>query len=551
MLQNIHVKNIALIKEIDIDFSDGLNVVTGETGAGKSLILGSVAMGVGLNSSKEIVTEGESEALIELTFSVHSKEVKKILKDNDIELDDDIIILQRKINKNRITNRINFQSVSLSLLKEVGAKLIQIHGQHDNQLLLNKKEHTRLLDCYGGIELIALLDEYRIGYNKLSKIEKDITQLEITRDNRARDIDYFEYVIEEIDQAGLQVGEDAELRDEYKHLIAIRNSSDDINRAYGAISDVGYDAVSDALSYMQKTVNADKAFGDIYSQLVEVEILLSDIVSDLSSIKDDYCFDQERFDIIDERIDLLDSLKKKYGTTLEDVIKFRDEIEEKLEISKNSVTLLKKLYTDREELLLELNSKALSIRKKRKEACKKMEEKMSEILEELNFQQVRFKVVLEELTYLGENGLDSIELYISTNVGYDLKPLSKVASGGELSRIMLAIQSIISDLYVVDSMIFDEIDAGISGKTATMVAKRLKEMSENKQIICVTHLAQIAAVGDTHFKIDKLTDNGVTTTQLEKLNEEKSVEEVARLLSGIELTETTIQNARELKELFS
>lgn len=549
MLQNIHVKNIALIEEIDIRLNRGLNIVTGETGAGKSLIIGSVAVGLGAKVPGDFVTEGESEALIELTFTNLSPEVRELLKEKDIPADDDEVLIQRRITKGRTVNRINFQTVNLTTLREIGTLLIQIHGQHDNQMLLNRRIHIEILDRYAGEALAEAKEEYTEHYRRYESLQREISELEGASDTRAKDIDYFRYVMDEIDEAGIRIGEDEELKEEYRHLVLMKNSYEDIHTAWQALQGSVGDGISEAVRSLSKVSESSEAAAGAYEQAVELEILLQNLSGDLESLRDETDFNEEMFQKIDARIDVLNHLKRKYGDSLENVLNYREELEERYEKLLHLDETLERLKREYESVERELRDAARRLSGLRSEAARHMETDIIAVLEELNFLQVRFEIREERLERFTPQGTDAVEFWISTNVGHALKPLAEVSSGGELSRIMLAIQSVITEMFSMDSMIFDEIDAGISGKTATMVAKRLRKMAEKKQIICITHLPQLAAVGDVHYKIYKEVSGGLTRTRLGELTEEESLHEVARLLGGMEITESALENARELKRL--
>lgn len=547
MLNNIHVKNIALIKEIDINFENGLNILTGETGAGKSLIIGSVALGLGAKIPKDYIFLGEEEALIELTFTEVSEDVKKILEENGILSEDNTVIFQRRVTRTRTVNRINFTTVSLAFLREVGSKLMQIHGQHDNQILLNKDTHIDILDSYAGNDLGKLLDNYKIKFSKLINIHSEIKRLGKLEESRSRDIDYYKFVIEEIDDINPIIGEDDELKNKYNMMVDLQNSHDTAEYVTDQIGNIALVAVSSAVSSFSKIKEINDNSKNVYKALLEAEDVIKNVSKETDSFLDSIDFDEEEFDILDNRVDQLDTLKKKYGGSLEKVMLYKEEITEKLEELISMDQRLVDLKKERIMLAKDIGELADKITEIRKKYAYEMQNKIKTLLEELNFLQVKFEFRFSKSNKLQSNGQDEVEMFISTNVGHDLRPLGEVSSGGELSRIMLAIQSIISDVYSVGSIIFDEIDAGISGKTGIMVAKRLKEMAKSLQIVCITHLPQIAGVGDVHYKIEKMVEQGSTNTKLTKLDEEESIKEVARLLGGLDITEATLQNAKELR----
>lgn len=549
MLENIHVKNIALIKEIDINLSSGLNIITGETGAGKSLIIGSVSLGLGARIPKDYIFAGENEALIELTFSGITEEVSKILEENDIEVENDTVIIQRRVTKTKTVNRINYMTVPLALLRQIGSKLMQIHGQHDNQVLLNKSSHIEILDAYAGKELCEVMNRYKSAFTKLIAVHGEIKKISSMSTNKDRDFDYYSYVLEEIDDADPELGEDEKLKEVYDNMINLQNSYDSCNNALYEIREVASSAVGNAISQLGRYKTIDAGISEIYSALMEVDDSLSIIGDDIDKFLSNINFDEEEFQKIDKRVDKLDALKRKYGGSIQNVLNYRDEAEKILDTFKNMDERLSELKKERVKVGKEVEKLANEITEIRKKYAIELQKKIIKNLEELNFLQVKFEFIFTNIGKFLSQGQDEVEMYISTNVGHDMKPLSNVSSGGELSRIMLAIQSIISNLYSVGGIIFDEVDAGISGKTGVMVAARLKEMAENMQVICITHLPQLAAVGDVNYKIEKDIVSGVTTTKLTELDEEGTIAEVARLLGGMEITEATMQNARELRNI--
>ncbi len=546
MLENIHVKNIALIKEIDISFGSGLNIITGETGAGKSLIIGSVNIGLGAKVPKDYIFLGEEEALVELTFSQISKEVREILSDNDIPIEDDTVVIQRRITKTRTVNRINYTTVSLAILKMIGTKLMQIHGQHDNQILLNKSSHIDILDAFAGEELKSIKDQYKNKFSELLDVHSEIKNLLSKKETRDRDIDYMSFVVDEIEKVNPQIGEDEKLREKYNNMVDLQNSYDGSLEAYNCITNIVQNEIGNAKLNFNKIKDLDIDATQIFEDLLNIEELIKDVKKSIESYIEKIDFNEEEFNLIDNRIDKLDSLKNKYGGSIKSIIDLKSNYLENLDVLRSFDEKLLELKKKRTLIGKDVDRLAQQMSETRKRYALLMEEKIITLLEELNFIQVKFKFNIINTGKLHSNGYDDVQMYISTNVGHDLKPLASVSSGGELSRIMLAIESIISNIYSVSGIIFDEVDTGISGKTGVMVAKRLKDMSKSIQIICITHLPQLAAAGDIHYKIEKEVVNNTTITKLQKLDKEQSVLEIARLLGGIDITEATLQNAREL-----
>lgn len=545
MLENIHVKNIALIKEIDINLGRGLNIVTGETGAGKSLIIGSIAIGLGAKVSKDFIGKNEDEALIELTFTDINENVRSLLNNNDIDVED-IVIIQRRIGKSRTVNRINYSTVSLNFLREVGEKLLQIHGQHDNHTLIKKETHIKILDSFAKDEIAPILTTYREKYNNLVNISNELKNYDLLRREKLRDEDYLKFVVDEIDESKIIIGEDEKLREEYNNLIDLQNSSDVLHSINENLDDVVNSKISDIISKLGNLVSFDSSLNNLVSMMYDADAILQECHVQIKNLIDNLDFSEEEFNRIDSRIDLLDRLKRKYGGTLQSVLDYLKESKEKLLKMEDLDKRIQQLKDDGIKLKEEVHSISEKLHEIRNKNAKEFEEKIKKSLEELNFAKVDFSIKFEKAKKLLANGQDEVEMYISTNVGYGLKPLTEVASGGELARIMLAIEAMASERGTIGTLIFDEVDSGISGKTGMMVAKRLIEMSVDKQIICITHLPQIASAGNINFKIDKKLVDGKTHTQLDILDEEGKVNEVARLLSGIDITQNSINSAREL-----
>ncbi|MDO5695758.1 MAG: DNA repair protein RecN [Eubacteriales bacterium] len=546
MLENIHVKNLALIKEIDIAMGPGLLIVTGETGAGKSLIMGSVAIGLGAKVPKDFISEGAEEALVELTFRNPSPAVRNLLTENGIEASSDEILIQRMIRPKRTVNRINFQTVNLALLRQVGAYLIQMHGQHDNQILLDERMHIKILDRYGGTPVREARTAYEELHRRYRTLDAEIRTLTEQRKTRDTDMDYCNYVLREIDEAAVVIGEDDALRTTYRTAVARKNAYEDLLAAYAALDRGTADALAETVRILERTATTGEAYQNVYDIAVESEILIQNLQADLRNLIDADDYDDEMFQKMDARIDVLNHLKRKYGGTLEAVLAHRDEVAERLDALADSEERLTAMTAEREKAETALAEAAKILRARRVAAARQLEKEITAVLEELHFLQVVFEVRFTEYDGFGSDGTDGVSFYISLNVGHKPKPLADVSSGGELSRIMLALQSVITDMFDMESMIFDEIDAGISGKTAVMVARRLKAMGRRGQIICITHAPQIAAAGDRHFKIHKQVADGMTTTCLTPLNETEHLAEVARLLGGMEVTDATLANAREL-----
>ncbi len=552
MLVNLHVKNLAIIDEIDICFENHLNVLTGETGAGKSIILGSINIALGGKVNRDIIRKGAEYALVELVFQIDDLHTMEQLKELEIYPEDSQLIISRKITNQRITNRINGENVSNATLKQVAELLIDIHGQHEHQSLLYKSKHLSIIDQYAKQVTSPLKQEISGIYREYQRINKELEETAISEDQKLREISFLEYEINEIESAKLKSGEDAELAAEYKRLSNANTISENLSSMY-EISSEGNDSISDNVSrcirMLSRIVEFDKSLENYLQQLIDIDNLMNDFNREMQDYMSDLNFDSQEFMQIEDRLNLINNLKAKYGNTIEDVLIYLSNTKNKLDKYIAYDEYQERLKEDKERLENKLNSLSTELSNHRSEYAKELEGKIIEALKELNFDNVQFSISIKQMDRYTESGFDDVEFLISTNLGEDLKPLSKVASGGELSRIMLAIKSVLADQDFVNTLIFDEIDVGISGRTAQKVSERMTVISSKHQVLCITHLPQIAAMADYHYIIEKKEDNIRTTTTIRMLSEEESVEELARMLGGAMITDNVRNNAKEMKEL--
>ena len=552
MLQSLHVKNIALIDDVEIDFTDGLNILTGETGAGKSIIIDSVNFALGARMPKDIVRSDCDYALCELVFSIDDEKTKSELEKLDVMLTDNQVILQRRIVNGKAGCKVNGESVPASRIRDIAEYLIDIHGQHEHQSLLYKKNHKILLDsfCKEGFDtelckLAELYDEYKGAKEEYEKASA-------SRDSVARDLDYSKFVAEEIEAAALREGEDEELENDFSRMNNSRKIAEIFSKVMqalssdqeGAASMVGY-----ALSSMHQIADIDESARPLYEQLAEAEDVLSDSIRALSLYEESLEYSPEDYERIKERLDVINNLKMKYGQTIDKINDRLSEESEKIEKLSDYETYLENLEFKTKELydkLLQVCAKVSDIRKKEAAILQK---EITGALNNLNFLDARFEIIITSgEDKLSRDGFDDVEFMISTNPGEDIKPLTNVASGGELSRIMLALKSVLARRDNIGTLIFDEIDTGISGKTAQLVADRMSDIAADHQVIAVTHLPQIASHATTHFLIEKRADGNHTATSVKPLEYNESVEELARMLAGSEITEAVMENAAELKK---
>ncbi|SFR67357.1 DNA repair protein RecN [Anaeromicropila populeti] len=554
MLTNLHVKNLAIIEEIEVDFTQRLNILTGETGAGKSIIIGSINIALGGKVPSDIIRKGADYALIELVFQVEQESLTSKLIELDLPLEDGQIILSRKIMRGRSVSKINGETVPTAVLKEVGGFLIDIHGQHEHQSLLYKNKHLEILDYYAKSELKDWKEKCDILYKQYRDLRSEFEKSNTSEEERKREISFLEYEINEIEAAQLRLGEEEELDLRHKKLSNMEAIVEGVSNIYQITAESNR-SISQELNRVVKIVNKlselDSDMVGFQTQISDIDSLLSDFNRELHNYIVDLNYDGQEFGQVEERLNLIHRLKSKYGNSLEKINEYYKKAKDKLktyqEFEQYQEELLCKLKKSEEKM--ENCCKAIS--KIRKKNAKELFDKIYQALLELNFLDVNFSIEFKQLEYFTGNGYDEIEFCISTNPGEDMKPLGKIASGGELSRIMLAIKSVLADNDQVGALIFDEIDVGVSGRTAQKVSEKLAEISRKRQVICITHLSQIAAMADTHYIIEKSSENLHTTTTIRRLEQMEEIMELARLLGGVKITDTVIDNAKEMKELAS
>ena len=548
MLLGLHVKNLALIEKAEVEFAGGLNILTGETGAGKSIIIGSVGLALGQKASKDMIRQGEESAFVELIFSVDEEEKRRALEALDMEPDEDgLLIVSRKITQARSTSRINDETVTTGRLRAVTGLLLDIHGQHDHQSLLHKQKHLEILDEYSRNETEELKKEVTDGYRQYQSLKHALESFSLDEEGRRREADFTRFEIEEIENAGIRPGEEEELAARYRKFVHGQKIAECMQSAYRAVDT---DEIGRALREVESVVQYDDALSEIVSGLADAETILSDLNRSISDYMNEMEFDAEDFRQTEERLDFVRSLMNKYGNTEEAVLVRLEEKKKRLEELEHYDELAAEAKRAFEAQEKEMQVLCEQLSAARKCAAGILEKRIREELLDLNFLHVEFKIDVRRLENFGASGFDEVEFLISTNPGsIPPRPLGEVASGGELSRIMLAIKTVLADTDDIPTLIFDEIDTGISGRTAQMVSERLSYIAKKHQVFCITHLPQIAAMADTHFEIKKSVENGTTITRIHKLNEEEQIEELARLLGGAEITDAVRENAREMKRL--
>ncbi|WP_461810194.1 DNA repair protein RecN [Faecalimonas sp.] len=553
MLQNLHIKNLALIDEIEVDFEKGLNILTGETGAGKSIILGSIHLALGGKYSADMLRKGASYGLVELTFRIEKEGIKKALKKLDIFPEENEVVFSRKLMEGRSVSRINGETVSISKVKETASILIDIHGQHEHQSLLYKKNHLDILDAFAKEQIAEMKTEVKEKYVIYKKIKEELKQAKIDEIDRAKEIDFIQFEVNQIREANLKFGEDKDLEEQYKKIINSKRIVENLEEVAEYMGEYGGNGIGDmlnrAIRCLGEISHMDNSISVLHGQLSDVDNLLNDFNRELSEYRHTLEFSEKEFYETETRLNEINRLKAKYGQTIEEILSYCEEKEERLERLSDYDAYIEQLqqrYCVAEENLKEV-TKQLS--EGRKKAALLLKDAIKSGLLELNFLEVQFEISFEELKEFTVDGKDVIEFLISMNPGELVKPLCEVASGGELSRIMLAIKTVLADKDEIGTLIFDEIDVGISGRTAQKVSEKMCVIGRKHQVICITHLAQIAAMADAHFAIEKKVNDGKTKTEISKLTEEQSVQELARILGGAQITNKVIENAMEMKKL--
>ncbi len=554
MLLSLHVKNLALIDETEVAFGEGLNILSGETGAGKSIIIGSVNLALGGKADKDMIRDGAEYALAELVFQVDEQQKEQIEAMDLTPEEENIFIIQRKIQPTRSVCKVNGETVTAKQLKELAGILIDIHGQHEHQSLLNKKKHLEILDSYAEESVTSIKETLRQDYKQYLSLCRELEESSLDEEARKREMAMAEFEANEIADAALKSGEDDALEKEYRKMMNGQKIMEALSASYDCCSSgQGHGAannISRALRELNAVASYDEELQSLQSVLEDVDSLLNDFNHSVSRLMSDFEFDEAQFKQIEERLNLLNHLKSKYGKSIEDVIAYGETAQEKVEkladyeLYKNN--LEEKIKQTKENVLE--SCRVLS--NIREDNAKVLATQMKEALVDLNFIDVQFEIqVRPDENHIQENGFDDVEFMISTNPGESIKPLGMVASGGELSRIMLALKTVLAKKDSIHTLIFDEIDAGISGKTAWKVSEKLGILGKEHQVICITHLPQIAAMADNHYLIEKSSDMEKTTTTIREIKEEDSIFELARLLGSETITETAVSNAKELKEM--
>ncbi|WP_105618119.1 DNA repair protein RecN [Vallitalea okinawensis] len=556
MLQHLYVKDIALIDEVAIDFNDQLNILTGETGAGKSILIGSINIALGQRGAKDLVRKGTEKGSVELLFQVEPPIVEKIRSQGFSCGDDGQIVISRVISSaGRSHSKINGETVTNQSVKQLASLLIDIHGQHEHQSLLDEQKHIDLLDMFCKDELKPGLDKLSVLLNDYHALETQMRKLGVSDQEKERRISILEYEIKEINEANLIQGEDDRLLQQRKRLMNSKRLYDGCNEIHTRLKgdfDTNMDVltnVNDCIQVLKEMVTYDDNLKETLNNLENASIWLEEVSSDVRDYINTIDHDEDSLMEVESRLDVIQKMKRKYGHSIEEVLAYHDEaskeLKQLLDIEEELERLRKELSHYKNKILKVCES----LNAVRVKTARNVQERIENILKTLQFDYAKFVIQVNKRNGFTYTGYDDVRFLISTNIGEDVKPLTDIASGGEMSRIMLALKTVLAEIDEIPTLIFDEIDTGISGRTAQKVAEKLNMIAEYHQVLCITHLPQIAAMADEHLLIEKTSNSSKTTTQVRRLNDLESQEELARLLSGASITETTLENAREIINL--
>ena len=553
LIQEIYIKNFAIIEEVQCTFEKGMTVLTGETGAGKSIIIDAVGLLIGERASLEMIRYGEEKSLIQGVFRIEDPSVVEKLQEFGVEVIEDELMIQRELLQNGKSNcRINGQLATVALLKQIGPYLIDIHGQNEHFLLLNEEKHLGLLDEFAHHQMGDLIAEYDEAYAKVVAAKQELRALQTAEKEDAQRVDMLKFQLQEIEEANIYVGEEEQLSEEKEYFTHFQKIQTALQKALAALEGEEYssvDAIGEATREVESLESISTSFKTLSTQMSEAYYQLQDAASAIRHEIENAEFDEERLAFIEERLDVYYQLKRKYGDDAEEILAFQDKARDAL----NKIENKEALIAETEKVLKQATLEAFEIAEKissiRREVAKRLEADIVSELHGLYMENAQFAIQFETTEALLETGIDIVEFYISTNKGEPLKPLSKIVSGGELSRITLAMKSIFTKEQLVGTIIFDEVDTGVSGRVAQAIASKMHYISEYAQVLSITHLPQVASMADTHIHIEKVEEGERTHTILKVMDEEERTEEIARMLSGTTITALTLENAKELLQI--
>lgn len=561
MLLELNIKNFAIIEDMNINLTKGLNVLTGETGSGKSIIIEALGIILGGRGTKHMIQKGKEKATLQALFVINRDNnlLKNRLEKYGIENNgDNLLLFTREIHTDSPSiSRINGKTVTLNVLKDISSNLIDIFAQQEHQSLLDIKNHKKIIDSFGDEDLLNLKEEIRQKYFEYKKVSEELENIDIDPIKREREVELLKYQLNEIIDANLDLDKDKNIEDEFKKFENLSFITKSINQSRNIIKSDDFEApcvlnlLSTAVSELNEIKEIDSSIEQLYERMESVVLELEDINNDMNHYLNSLDINEERYVYLETRLNVLNTLKRKYGNSLESILEFSDKLTSKLEELLNHEKIIERLEKEKENLRVDLIEKSKVLSDKRRIISRKLEKEIASELKDLNMSNVLFKVDFKEKKNPSVDGMDDIEFLIATNKGSDLNPLTEIVSGGEMSRIMLGFKSILANYDDIDTMIFDEIDTGISGRTAQVVGEKISNISKRRQVITITHLPQIAALADSHYVISKSEYDNRVITNVNKLSEEERIYEMARLLSGVDVTENTLIHAREMLEMSS
>ncbi len=552
MLVSLHVKNVALIDEVEVYFSKGLNILSGETGAGKSILIGSINLALGERADADFIRTGADQALVEMVFQISNQEQIAWMRSNDIQVEEDgMILLQRRVMPGRSVCKVCGEIMPIRKVRELASILLQIHGQTETQTLFEQKKQRDYVDMFAGREMEILKDEMRRQYASYQKAKKEVE--EFSKDERMsmKELDLAKYEFAEIDDANLVIGEDVELEKRHAFMENSKKIADRLYESKNVLSEE--DGILEQLARLIRSIRDVSSFDEniekMFHAINDADGILTDVSREISYYVDQLDFSEEEYHEVYTRLNIINHLKDKYGQSITDILAYKDKTEAVIERLENKDRYMEKSKALMLEYEMACEKKANEISALRVKHAKTLQDSVVKALMDLNFLSAEFEILVQSEEEFHASGRDEVVFMISTNPGEPKKPLASVASGGELSRIMLALKTIMAKNEEVESIIFDEIDAGVSGKTAWKVSEKLGAVAKDQQVICITHLPQIAAMADAHYLIEKSSANGSTKTNIRELNAEESLDELARMLGGEVISFASKQNAREMKEM--
>ncbi|GAA0124736.1 DNA repair protein RecN [Clostridium sp. ATCC 25772] len=555
MLLQLNIKNFALIEELSIDFENGFNVLSGETGAGKSILIDAINFVLGGKFNKNLIRVGEEKTVVEAIFTIDNEKIKSTLNMLEVDYDDVIVLTRESFNTGKTIAKANGKTLILSKIKLISESILDIHGQHENQNLLDNSNHIIYVDAFGSENITILLDEYRKLYERLSLIESKIKELKGNNNDREKNMDFIKFQIDEISNINPKIGEDKELEESFSMLSNAEKIEKSLLLSYSMLRNSGEEGYStvDGLSYVireLKTIENNKSeIKKIVSALESCYYIIEENIDDIRTIKDNIYYDEKELEFVNGRMYQLSIAKKKYGETIEEILNYKKNLEIRYDELLNFGEIIKKLEKEKTELEKKMGEKAVEIHNIRVLIGEELEKKVKNELDYIGLNKSTFKINIELTENIYSNGMDKVQFNISTNPGQPLQPLEEIVSGGELSRIMLALKTVFVDKDEIPTVIFDEIDTGISGRIAQRVGEKMYLISKNHQVLCVTHLPQIASMADYNYLIAKESTNDKTFTKVRKMDKNEKKYEIARMIGGSEVTKLTLDNSEEMIEM--